>query len=113
MANTIALFVLDTTSGQPAQGVRFVLQRHAVDGHWETVADGFTARDGLAREALGGVELADGEYRLIYDTHSYFLSRNMTSIYRQIRVDFIAMDHRRYVLPLLMGPYSYTTYLGS
>jgi len=110
----IVIFVLDTTTGRPAAGVPVELQSAETAGGWTTLAAGVTDESGcipgLARDIQA---LPAGRYRLRYDTTTYFAARDVKSIYPEIVVNLTLGNHRRYVVPLLLSPFGYTTYRGS
>ena len=82
---------------------------------WEVVGRGTTDADGRARELVPpGAAVAEGRYRLIFDTEAYFGAAGLPAFYPQVAVQFVverAADH--YHVPLLLSPYGYSTYRGS
>jgi len=101
---TISTHVLDTERGQPAQGITvrlFRLSGAAV----EEVGGGTTDADGRIRRALASA-LIEGEYRIEFSVDGPF--------FRHAAVTFVVADaSRSYHVPLLLAPYSMTTYRGS
>src|SRR5829696_1056466 len=67
---TISTHVLDNERGQPAVGVRVVLERRDGD-HFVWLADGLTDADGRIGSLLPGALLA-GVYRISFAPGSYF-----------------------------------------
>jgi 5-hydroxyisourate hydrolase len=103
----ITTHVLDTARGRPASGVAIVLER--ADGM--RVGAGSTDADGRLRE-LGFVE--PGDYRLTFDTGSYFAAGGQDGFYPEVVVSFtVAEGEDHYHVPLLLNPYGYSTYRGS
>jgi 5-hydroxyisourate hydrolase len=101
---TISTHVLDTEHGQPARGVAAVLYR-VHDGGEEQVGRGTTDDDGRIRRLLDGA-LEIGTYRLAFELDGPF--------FREARVTFVVDDaSRNYHVPLLLAPYSLSTYRGS
>lgn len=100
----ISTHVLDTEVGTPARGVAVDLYR--LEGDIETrVGGGTTDDDGRIRGVLDG-ELQAGTYRIAFELHGTF--------FRQASVTFMVDDTTRsYHVPLLMAPYSLSTYRGS
>ncbi|ABM16048.1 MULTISPECIES: hydroxyisourate hydrolase [Mycolicibacterium] len=104
---TLSTHVLDATTGRPAANVAVTLT--AAD---TPVADGLTDADGRIT-GLGG-ELASGIYRLHFDTGAYFAARHVASFYPEVVIAFEITDPSgHYHVPLLLSPYSYSTYRGS
>lgn len=110
----IVIFVLDTTTGKPAAGVPVELQFAETAGDWTTLAAGVTDETGCIPGLAWDVQASPaGRYRLRYDTTTYFADRGVKSIYPEIVVNLTIGNHRRFVVPLLLSPFGYTTYLGS
>ena len=105
---TLSTHVLDTSSGLPAQGVRITLQSAAGDD----LADAVTDADGRAA-AIGVEGLTPGEYRLRFDSGSYFAGRQVTGFYPEVLVTFVVEGDGHFHVPLLLSPYGYSTYRGS
>lgn len=108
--------VLDTASGIPAAGVHIRL--YALDGGRELRAAAVTNDDGRSGEPLLADEaLASGEYELEFDVGDYFRGRGaelddpafLDTVV--IRCSLRAGEH--YHVPLLVSPWSYSTYRGS
>ncbi len=103
---TISTHVLDTARGEPAAGVSVTLSR--VDGGQavtqQTDADGRIA-------SLG--ELSPGGYRLSFDVGGYYKKKALTPFLDRVTVDFTVEADRRYHIPLLMSPFSCSSYRGS
>ncbi len=110
--------VLDTAHGKPAAGVRVALFSLR-DGHrieltvTETNADGRCAKPLLEGSAFG-----NGEYELVFHLADYF--RQQTSppteppFLNIVVVRFFVADaSQHYHVPLLVSPWSYSTYRGS
>ena len=94
----ISTHVLDTEQGRPAAGVAVELYRGD-----ELVGSGETDADG--RLQLGEIS-ETGDYRLVFRPVS-------PPFFKRVEVE-ISLDGRRdYHLPLLLAPYSCTTYRGS
>ena len=56
----------------------------------------------------------EGTYRLTFDTHAYFASRKVESLYPQVSVVFSVRDAaEHHHIPLLLSPFGYSTYRGS
>jgi 5-hydroxyisourate hydrolase len=96
----ISTHVLDTERGEPRSGLTVGLYRgDELVGEQKTDADGRIAE-------LASAALEPGEYRLLFDVGGEF--------FRRIELTLsIADPTRHYHVPLLVAPYSCTTYRGS
>ncbi len=55
-----------------------------------------------------------GTYRLTFDVGSYFRSQNSVTFYPEVTVTFSVRDATQpHHIPLLIGPFGYTTYRDS
>jgi 5-hydroxyisourate hydrolase len=101
--------VLDTARGRPAAGVEIELTRLA-DG--ELLRTATTNADGRTDEPLiAAGELQAGEYELVFAVGDYFGERAFLD---RVPVRFsIADPAAHYHVPLLVSPWSYSTYRGS
>ncbi len=114
----LSTHVLDTAHGCPAAGVRIELWSLAGDARKlvktaTTNADGRTDAPLLAAE-----ELRAGPYEVIFHVGDYFASRGVAltepRFLDQVPVRFsIADATAAYHVPLLVSPWSYSTYRGS
>lgn len=110
--SNISTHILDTSLGKPAAGVRVWLE-HEQDGLWRTLAESHTDADGRARDLTSDSLLA-GHYRLSADLGAYFTRDLRETLYATAIIDFVIQDAaQHYHLPLLISPYSYSTYRGS
>ena len=108
--NGISTHVLDTTTGRPGIGIRVRLDRRDLDG-WSTLATSFTDAHGRVAGLLGDEALKRGDYRLVFDTAEYF---GKETFYPEVEIAFrVAAPGEHHHIPLLLGPYGYTTYRGS
>ena len=100
---SLTTHVLDTAHGFPAAGVTIELRRGE-----EVVAKVTTDADGRARLLD---ETTAGEYELVFAVGDYFGERAFLD---RVPVRFtIADPDAHYHVPLLVSPWSYTTYRGS
>lgn len=109
--------VLDTTRGTPARGVRIELQR-AIGAGFETLAEVHTNRDGRCdRPLLEGDALAPGTYQLLFHIGAYFRAgggADASPFLDIVPVRFaVAAGAGHYHVPLVVTPWSYSTYRGS
>jgi 5-hydroxyisourate hydrolase len=106
--------VLDTALGRPAAGVAITLHR---DG--EELAGAVTNADGRTDgPLLDAAAMAVGRYRLLFEAAAYFRTRGVTlpdpAFIDVVQLDFgIADAAGHYHVPLLVSPWSYSTYRGS
>jgi 5-hydroxyisourate hydrolase len=104
---TISTHVLDTGRGRPAEGVAVTLYRLGDDGRPIRVAQALTDADGRIADLLER-PLVAGHYRLRFD-----LGEDRP-LFEAIAVDLRIEDvSRSYHVPLLLAPYSLSTYRGS
>lgn len=113
--SAITTHVLDISTGVPAGGVPVILERETSAAIWEIVGKGATDEDGRLRDLLdAGAVLKAGNYRLVFDTETYFAERQIESFYARITVAFVVRGAaRHYHVPLLLSPFGYSTYRGS
>ena len=115
MSSAITTHILDLSSGVPAHGVPVVLELETAAANWEIIGKGITDEDGRLRDLLDAdAILIAGNYRLIFDTETYFAARHIESFYPQVTVAFkVRGAARHYHVPLLLSPFGYSTYRGS
>jgi 5-hydroxyisourate hydrolase len=105
---TISTHVLDTQRGRPAQGVRVRLEHLLADGAPVTAGSGVTDADGRIASLVEG-PLSPGAYRLTFELHDF-----TTGFFRTVALEVHVEDTTRsYHVPLLVSPFSITTYRGS
>ncbi len=106
--------VLDTVHGGPAAGVRIELRR--LDKGGALITSLTTNADGRADQPLlEGETLQTGEYELVFMVREYFAGRGVDSPFLdRVPVRFVVFDtDQNYHVPLLVSPWSYSTYRGS
>ncbi len=108
----VTTHILDTSLGQPAADVRVWLEK--IDGQKITlIAETQTDADGRAAK-LTPEPVPSGHYRLCADIGAYFAATNRETLYHSAIIDVvISGEQDHYHLPLLISPYSYSTYRGS
>jgi 5-hydroxyisourate hydrolase len=107
--------VLDTERGLPAAGVAVTLYRLADDGRPLRLTQALTDTDGRVRDLLER-PLVAGEYRLEFDLALPTGARDEDDerFFRRVSLDLRVTDvARNYHVPLLLAPFSVTTYRGS
>lgn len=105
--------VLDTSIGKPGEGITIRLQQ-SKNENWQTVSQGVTNADGRIADLLPPCRiLAPGNYKLVFETASYFLKNDRKGFYPQVDIQFSIFDDTHYHVPLLINPFGYSTYRGS
>jgi 5-hydroxyisourate hydrolase len=105
----ISAHVLDALAGTPARGIAVRLETQA----GETLGDAVTDTDGRVSD-LGPDRLETGNYQVRFATGDYFAGNGQETFYPFVAVNFtVAPGQAHYHVPLLLSPYSYTTYRGS
>ena len=111
--------VLDTAAGIPARGMKIELHRLDADAAPALLATLQTNDDGrAAAPLLEGESLRAGRYALTFHTAPYFRARGADlpepPFLDEVVIRFgIADAAMHYHVPLLVSPWSYSTYRGS
>ena len=107
---------LDTFSGKPAKGIKVDI--YTVSGKKEKINSTILNNNGRSDKALlEGSNFKEGEYELIFFVGEYF--KNITSLPKtpflnEVVIRFgISNSKEHYHVPLLVSPWSYSTYRGS
>ena len=115
----LSTHVLDTMNGCPAAGMKVRLQR-LQGGQAETLKDITLNADGRndGGALLDAATMKAGRYRLVFEVASYFRARGVElpdpPFLETVPLDFgIADAQGHYHVPLLVSPWSYSTYRGS
>lgn len=108
--------VLDTAGGIPAAGVDIRL--YALDPGRELQASAVTNGDGRSEQPLlAGELLVTGLYELEFDVGDYFRGRGAElddpAFLDTVVIRFALRAGEHYHVPLLVSPWSYSTYRGS
>ena len=116
---TISTHVLDTERGMPAAGIHVTLYRIADDGRPFRLTQALTDADGRVADLLDR-PLTAGDYRLEFALTQEFDDKAPGTqpptdpFFRRLTVDLRVTDtSRTYHVPLLLAPFSMTTYRGS
>ncbi len=107
--------VLDTVSGKPAANLRIELRRIG-NQQSETLREIRTNADGRCNEPLlTGDALHTGSYELLFHVGEYFgKSDDIVPFLDVVPLRFGISDEKaHYHVPLLVSPFSYSTYRGS
>jgi 5-hydroxyisourate hydrolase len=114
----LSTHVLDTAHGRPGAGVRVAL--YAVSGAARTlVKEDVTNADGRCNAPLlEGESMRPGQYELVFGAGDYFAAQGVDlpspRFIDQVTIAFgIADAGQNYHVPLVVSPWSYSTYRGS
>lgn len=114
----LSTHVLDTMHGCPAAGMQVKL--YATDGETATLVKDLTLNhDGRTDAPLfDNDSLKVGAYRLAFDVAGYFKAKGVQlpepNFLSVVNLDFgVAHTDQHYHVPLLVSPWSYSTYRGS
>lgn len=139
----ITCHILDTTTGRPARGVRVQLSSPAVPaaraGEQQSTLssapktfESLTDDDGRIKvwlpyssdQAAGEVPVytledvlgdisGPSRWTLRFDVEAHYAAQGKDCFFPEVVVVFNVEEGQGYHVPLLLGPYSYTTYRGS
>ena len=119
----LSTHVLDTMHGTPAAGMSVALYttQTGPQGDTATLVKRFVLNaDGRNPDGqlYDNASLRVGTYRLVFDVAGYFKARNVDlpepNFLNQVSLDFgVAHVDQHYHVPLLVSPWSYSTYRGS
>lgn len=119
--------ILDTTKGVAAAGVTIHLYKHASDGLRQLIHSTVSNHDGRCDQPLlQDAHFKAGVYELEFAVDAYFSNQDSTqknnqdnqtvlpSFLNTVVIRFgINDENAHYHIPLLVSPYSYSTYRGS
>jgi 5-hydroxyisourate hydrolase len=111
----LSTHVLDTTLGKPADLLEIKLYKK-VEDKYELIKTVFTNNDGRCDEPLlENEDLITGGYELVFNIETYFNKKQIeTEFLKDVVIRFYVKDEtQNYHVPLLITPYSYSTYRGS
>jgi len=120
----ITCHVLDSSVGKPAQGVPVFLYATALSGasaERRLLGESVTNADGRCVNLLDPTsftaksEIQDGRtFTIVFQTKGYFEASGRKSFFPFVEITFeIQNASEHHHVPLLLSPYSYTTYRGS
>jgi 5-hydroxyisourate hydrolase len=114
----LSTHVLDTAQGKPGAGVKVEL--YAVDGsHRTLIREDATNQDGRCNAPLlEGEQLRAGQYELVFAAGDYFAAQGVAlpspRFIDRVTIAFgVADPNQNYHVPLVVTPWSYSTYRGS
>jgi 5-hydroxyisourate hydrolase len=109
----ITTHVLDTAAGRPGKAIAIELER-ADGAAWQPIGTGTTDDDGRLRTLTPAGPVAAGTYRLRFHTGAYLAAHHQAGFFPVVEIQFTVVDGtQHYHVPLLLSPYSYSTYRGS
>jgi 5-hydroxyisourate hydrolase len=115
----LSTHVLDTMHGVPAAGMAVALYR--TEGDVAVLVKQFILNtDGRSPDGplVDTASLQRGTFRLVFDVADYFKARQVAlpepNFLNRVSIDFgVAQPEQHYHVPLLVSPWSYSTYRGS
>lgn len=118
MPGYLTTHVLDTARGQPAKGIRIALYRVSGNAH-RKIAETVTNDDGRTdAPILPAEDFKTGTYELVFFCGDYLRETGQASddplFLDEVPIRFgMAEAEAHYHVPLLLSPFSYSTYRGS
>jgi 5-hydroxyisourate hydrolase len=115
----LSTHVLDTTIGKPGQGIRLELFKISSQDQKTLVISATTNSDGRCDQPLlEGANFLAGEYQIEFDIGKYFEKRHQHThelpFLNKVVIRFgVGSGDENYHVPLVVTPWSYSTYRGS
>jgi 2-oxo-4-hydroxy-4-carboxy-5-ureidoimidazoline decarboxylase len=118
VSGRLSTHVLDNHSGRPAQGVALTLSELGNDGARRLIVQTATNPDGRTALLIGGRPIPIGRYELRFEIGRYYASRQIPTadppFLQSVPIEFfVAEPEGHYHVPLLVTPWSFSTYRGS
>jgi 2-oxo-4-hydroxy-4-carboxy-5-ureidoimidazoline decarboxylase len=119
VSGRLSTHVLDNHDGRPAQGVALTLCELGNDGARRPIIQTATNRDGRTDQPLiSGRPVPIGRYELRFEIGHYYASRKIPTadpaFLQSVPIEFfVAEPEGHYHVPLLVTPWSFSTYRGS
>jgi 5-hydroxyisourate hydrolase len=132
---SLSTHVLDATRGTPARGLHIRWESRGapapdpdLDPEWIITAIAVTDDDGrvtavgwrppdpvgVGAHLLGQPPTPAGDHRLVFATGAWFAVQQVRGFYPEVVVTFtVTSPTRHHHVPLLLSPFSYSTYRGS
>ena len=113
--SAITTHVLDIARGRPAAGMLVRVERCQEGAPPDVVGRGTTDMEGRVRNLImAGAGLSIGNYRLVFDTGTYFAETGTQGFFPEVSVMFEVRDAaQHYHVPLLISPFGFSTYRGT
>ncbi|MSR29237.1 MAG: hydroxyisourate hydrolase [Phycisphaerales bacterium] len=81
---------------------------------WVLLSAARTDADGRINSMLSGTQLTTGDHRVNFMTGAWYARRRMDCFFPTVTIEFRVSDAaRHHHIPLLVSPFSYSTYRGS
>ncbi len=109
----ISSHVLDVALGVPARGLAVRLELLEPGGDWRTLRASVTNDDGRATALGDAADFVGRTCKLCFDVGAYFAASGRPVFFPYVEVAFVIGSELRYHVPLLLSPFSYSTYRGS
>jgi 5-hydroxyisourate hydrolase len=108
--------ILDTAQGKPANGIPIIL--YSISGQRQEIKRLVSNHDGRTNEQLLSTdEFKLGTWELVFSVGDYFHNTNLPKdkppFLDEITLRFTISRDDHYHVPLLVSPWSYSTYRGS
>jgi len=116
MMGSLTTHILDTANGRPAAGVE--LRLYSLGAGREQCATAITNADGRTDAPLLEADaMQSGSYELEFDIGPYFVAQGSDvaepAFLDTVVIRFSVRAGEHYHVPLLVSPWSYSTYRGS
>lgn len=114
MAGYLTTHVLDTARGVPAAGLKIELF-HLADGRRDQRGEKVTNEDGRTdKPILPEAAFETGVYELVFHAGDYLRAQGLPDSFIDIvPIRFTMSEASHFHVPLLLSPFSYSTYRGS
>lgn len=109
----ISTYVTDTMKGNPIGGLQVSLYK-LMDGKWTFLNESNTNSEGYCIDLVEKLNCTIGRYKIHFDVDKYFTLRRIETIFPFVEIVFdVKNPNGHYHMPLLLSPFSYTTYRGT
>ncbi|KAI8349415.1 hydroxyisourate hydrolase [Blakeslea trispora] len=111
----ITCHVLIASLGIPGQNIDVKIEKLDNANGFSVLSTSQTNSDGRCPNLLpNDYHVEKGIYRVTFETKAYFSKMGQECFYPYVQIVFeLANPEQHYHIPLLISPYSYTTYRGS
>ncbi|XP_050448024.1 uncharacterized protein LOC126849813 isoform X2 [Cataglyphis hispanica] len=109
----ISTYVVDNTKGIPIGGLQVSLYK-LMDGKWTFLNESNTNAEGYCVDLVEKVNCTIGRYKIHFDVDKYFTLRRIETMFPFVEIVFdVKNPNGHYHMPLLLSPFSYSTYRGT